>query len=479
MQVDLYAEKVDLRLLKTLWHSKEEGVMSTRFRTVGPFLWRYFSKQRRTCPARVQLHSKRTSLMAGLTGCTLLLVLLAAACVPVPASPAAPSQAPTATTAPAEAEPIIIGEINALTGVMSTQGLPVHAGIQYAIDEANAKGGINGRPIKLVTRDDESKPERASAAAEELISREGAIALIGGYVDTLVGPVSEVAEANQVPYLATASLDKRLVQRGYKYFFRMANLEGFAQAAAGAVTESFSANNVAILHSVTPGATQTAERLQELLAEKGIEVSVVEKFTPGLSDFTPLLTKVRDTNAQVLISLGFTGDNVLMIRQLKEQNINVGGFIAMFGASLRAPVFKLGDAANYTSSTAIWNPALGLVTPGAEKISEEFARGFKEATGKDADGLTQHGYSAGLTLLAAMRNVAEAGKPITSQNIRDALAAIDIPTPLERVQFDPTGEPMHYEISVVQIQGDDNVVIWPPEKATGKAIFPMPKWEER
>lgn len=418
------------------------------------------------------LRSLRTSLAL-----MVLVVLAAVGCAP--STPAAPGQAPTSIPPPIATEPIVIGEINSLTGVNSTQGLPVHAGIQYAIDEVNEHGGIAGRQVRLVTRDDESKPEQASAAAEELITREGAVTLVGGYVDTLVGPVSEVAETNRTPYLAAASLDKRLVQRGYKYFFRLANLEGFAQAAAGAVTEAFGADNVAILHSVTPGATQTSERLRELLEASGITVSVVEKFTPGLSDFTPLLTKVRDADAQVLISLGFTGDNVLMIRQLKEQNIDIGGFIAMFGASLRAPVFKLGEAANYTSSTAIWNPALGLVTPGAEEISQKFAQGFKEATGNEADGLTQHGYSAGLVLLTAIQNVADAGQPITSENTRDALARIDIPTPLERVQFDPDGESMHYKIAVVQIQGDGSAVIWPPEQATGEAVFPMPAWGER
>ena len=397
-----------------------------------------------------------------------------------PATPEARSISAATEAAPSQAkEPIRIGEINALTGVFSTQGIPVHEGIQFAIDEVNRQGGIDGREIELILRDDESKPERASAAAEELINQEGVVALIGGYVDTLVGPVSEVAEQNRVPYLAVASLDKRLVQRGYRYFFRMSNLEGFAQAAVGAVTEAFGARRVALLHSVTPGATQTTQRIQALLSEKGVEVVVVEKFKPGLSDFTPLLTKVRDAEAEVLISLGFTGDNVLMIRQLKEQNINVGAFLAMYGASLRAPVFKLGDAANYTSSTAIWNPKLGLTTPGTEELSQRFAAAFEKATGKQPDGLTQHGYSAALTLLNAIRSVVEAGKPLTSQNIRDALATIDIRTPLERVQFDANGESMHYKIAVVQIQGEEDVVIWPPEKATGEAVFPMPKWEER
>lgn len=422
-----------------------------------------------------------TSLSGRLTRFTLLLLLILAAmrCAPAPTTPATQGEGPSPTPPPSKSEPIVIGEINAMTGVMSTQGVPVHGGIKYAVDAANEEGGIGGRSIELVTRDDGSKPERAATAAEELIAQEGAVALIGGYVDTLVGPVSEVAEESQVPYLATASLDKRLVQRGYSYFFRMSNLEGFAQAANRAVTEAFGADKVALLHSVTPGATQTAERTRELLEAEGVKVSVIEKFTPGLSDFTPLLTKVRDADAQVLISLGFTGDNVLMVRQLKEQNINVGGFIAMFGASLRAPVFKLGEAANYTSSTAIWEPELGLVTSGAEEISREFNQGFQEATGQEPDGLTQHGYSAALTLLEAMRNVAEAGNPITSKNIRDGLANVDIITPLERVEFDESGESMHYRIAVVQIQGDGSVVIWPPDQATGEAIFPMPTWKER
>lgn len=99
-----------------------------------------------------------------------------------------------AGTAPARAaEPIVIGEINPLTNALALQGTTVHQGIVLAIEEQNARGGIAGRRLILPSRDDEGRPERAIGAAEELAGRSWAVALIGGYVDSLVGPVTSSA----------------------------------------------------------------------------------------------------------------------------------------------------------------------------------------------------------------------------------------------------------------------------------------------
>src|SRR5262245_31036064 len=122
------------------------------------------------------------------------------------------------------ADPILIGEIDSRTGLLASQGLAIAEGVRIAVDDVNAAGGVGGRPVRLLERDDEGKAERAIAAAEELVARHGVVALVGGYVDSLVGPVSEVAERARVPYLAAASLDERLTARGYRYFFRLSSL---------------------------------------------------------------------------------------------------------------------------------------------------------------------------------------------------------------------------------------------------------------
>ena len=179
------------------------------------------------------------------------------------------------------AEPIVIGEINPVTGALALQGTSVHQGIVLAVEEQNARGGIAGRTVTLLSRDDEGKPERALAAAEELTGRRAAVALIGGYVDSLVGPVGEVADRARVPYLATASLDERLTERGNRYFFRISSLASYVRVTTGMVRDLLKADNVAILYSHTPGASQLARRQKDTLERAGIRISVFEPFAPA------------------------------------------------------------------------------------------------------------------------------------------------------------------------------------------------------
>ena len=147
--------------------------------------------------------------------------LVVALALPALALSAAPARA---------AAPLTIGEINPRTGALAVQGTAIHQGILLAVEEANARGGVGGRRIQVVSRDDEGAPQRAIAAAEELASRHAAVALIGGYVDSLVGPISEVADRTRIPYLATASLDERLSRRGNRYFFRISSLAPYIAA---------------------------------------------------------------------------------------------------------------------------------------------------------------------------------------------------------------------------------------------------------
>lgn len=116
--------------------------------------------------------------------------------------------APLLPEAPRETE-LRIGEINSLSGVMAAQGTAVHEGVVYAVSEINRRGGIRGLRVKLITRDDGGRPDEAATAALDLAMRERVSALVGGYVDSIVGPVAQVAQRERVPYVASSSLDQR------------------------------------------------------------------------------------------------------------------------------------------------------------------------------------------------------------------------------------------------------------------------------
>ena len=377
----------------------------------------------------------------------------------------------------AYAASIKIGAINPLSGRFAKQGVETHQGIEVAVAEANAAGGVGGMLLQLVSRDDQSQPDIAISRAEELCSWKKVVALTGGYVDSLVGPISEVAKKHQIPYVASASLQKELVQRENDYFFRVSNLEGFVAPICGALNEQFQPKRLAIIYAATPGSTELAQDLETCLGFQKIPVSLKEKFRPGTPDFTPLISKIKQMNIDVIVSGGFTPDHILFVRQLKENNVSLHAYIGPFGIAYDSFIKEMGDDANYLYSTSAWTPEFTL--PGSDAVSMVFIQKFQSMFNRRPNTTNMHGYTSAKALVEAMRHVVHSGKTLTGPNIRQALVNLDITLPMEHLVFDQRGDPRHYRHVVVQIQKGRLEVVYPKRRATSTAIFPMPTWEQR
>ena len=180
---------------------------------------------------------------------------------------------------------IKIGEINPLSGRFAKNGIEIHQGIEVAVAEANAKGGIGGLRLQLVSRDDQSQPDVAISRAEELCSWEKVAALTGGYVDSLVGPIAAVSERYKIPYVASASLQKELVQHNNPYFFRVSRLQGFVEPLCGFMTHRFKHRRLAILYTATPGSTELAQDLKTCLENQGFRVGISPSTGPLSLEF--------------------------------------------------------------------------------------------------------------------------------------------------------------------------------------------------
>ena len=377
----------------------------------------------------------------------------------------------------AVAATIKIGEINPLTGRLAKQGSEIHQGVAVAVAEVNDRGGLNGRQVELISRDDQSQPDVAISRAEELCGWKKVVALTGGYNDSLVGPISEVAKKYEVPYVASASLQKQLTQRENPYFFRVANLQGFVQPLCGILSESLRPQRLALLHAATPGSTEFARDLRSCLQSRGIAVMLMEKFRPGTPDFTPLIAKLASMNMDVIVSSGFFADHLLLVRQLKENRVSPKAYIGPFGIAYESFIREMGENAEYLYSTFAWNP--GITNPGAEAASKDFVERFRSMFHREPNTTNMHGYTSTRAVLAAMQNVLHQKKPLTGPNIRQSLAELDLVLPMERVAFDKHGDPRHYQHLVVQIQKGKFEVVYPPERSTASAIYPMPRWSQR
>jgi len=378
---------------------------------------------------------------------------------------------------PGFAETIKIGAINPLSGRFAKQGQEIHQGIKTAIAETNASGGIGGRLLELVARDDQSRPDVAIARAEELCGWQRVLALTGGYVDSLVGPISEVANKYRVPYVASASLQKELVQRENPYFFRVARLQGFVEPICELLAEDLRPQRLAILHAATPGSTELARDLELCLKNRGLSVRIVEKFRPGTPDFTPLISKLVRLGIDVIVSGGFSPDHILFVRQLKENQVSLKAYIGPFGIAYESFVQAMGADADYLYTSCAWDSAFTL--PGTEEASKNFIRRFHRMFNRQPNTTNMHGYTSAQALIAAMRKTAHRGQSLTGATIRQALTETDLILPMEHLIFDHRGDPKHYRHVIVQIQSGRFVVVYPPQRATGTAVYPMPSWEQR
>jgi branched-chain amino acid transport system substrate-binding protein len=375
-------------------------------------------------------------------------------------------------TTPARGEAIRLGEINPLTGNLALHGLEIHEGIVLAVDEINSRGGLHGRQVELLSRDDQSRPDVALNQTQDLLFREKVIGLLGGYVDSLVGPISSLAARSGIPYVAAASLQKSLTAQKNPFFFRVSGMAGVVQPLSRFLTAVLKPAKVAILYTATPGSTEFAANLKEILEKQGIKIPLYEKFRPGTPDFSVLLLKVKQEGVDVVVSGGFFPDNLLLARQLREQHIPLKAFIGPWGVAYTKFIHELQTASEGLLGMCAWNP--GITQPGTEADSADFVKKFQEKFGQTPNTTSMHGYTAARALLAAIAQVLQKNEPLTGTAISRELRKLDLLLPMEHLSFQENGDPVDYRQVIVQIQDGDLKVVYPPDRATGTLIYPLP-----
>ncbi|MFZ6752070.1 ABC transporter substrate-binding protein [Undibacterium sp. Dicai25W] len=209
------------------------------------------------------------------------------------------------------AEPIKIGVSGPLTGGSAPMGVSMRDGVKLAVAEINAKGGVLGRQLQIVERDDEAKNERGVQVAQELINKERVVATVG-YANTGVAIASQrFYQTAKIPVMnnvATGSIvTKQFVAPEFteNYIFR--NAANDTLQSAMIVDEAIVKNKftkVAILADSTNYGQLGREDLERTLSAKGIKPVAVEKFNIKDVDMTAQLLKAKQAGAQAILTYG-------------------------------------------------------------------------------------------------------------------------------------------------------------------------------
>lgn len=208
-------------------------------------------------------------------------------------------------------EPIKIGLSGPYTGGSSPMGLSMRNGVRLAAMDVNRHGGVLGRTLVLVERDDQARPERGVLVARELIAKEKVVATLG-FVNTGVALASQRyyqdAKIPVITNVATGSMITRQFlppQYPHNYIFRVAS-SGTIQAPmiVGDAVDKRKFTRVAIFADATNYGQSGREDLEKELARRGLKPVVVEKFNIKNVDMTTQLLRAQAAGAQALLTYG-------------------------------------------------------------------------------------------------------------------------------------------------------------------------------
>jgi branched-chain amino acid transport system substrate-binding protein len=307
---------------------------------------------------------------------------------------------------------ILVGEYGSLSGSEGTFGTSTHNGIMMAIDEVNTAGGINGRKIKVITEDDQSKQEEAANAVTKLISQDNVVALLGEVASSSSIAAAPIAQANKVPMITPSSTDPEVTKKG-DYIFRMCFTDDYqGQALADYVAKQLGVKRVALLTDVKSDYSQGLARVfEQRYNADGGQIVARASYVKGDNDFRSQLTSIKPSNPEVLFVPGYFTD----IGQIAQQARDLGITVPLVG----------GDGWESPKLIEIGGKALEgcyysnhYFADGPAPAVRDFVNRYKQRFGGKPDSMAALGYDAARVLADAMKRA----KKIDGPSIRDAIA---------------------------------------------------------
>ena len=219
----------------------------------------------------------------------------------------------------ANAQTIKIGLVTALSGQSARAGEAITRGLQVAIDEINAKGGVLGRKLELLRRDDESTPAKGVIAARELYFKEKVAVLIGGLDSPVALAIVPIANENKLPFMDPWAAGTPITKNGAKdnYVFRVSAVDELVdKAMLQYAQKTYNAKKPGMILVNNPWGESNEKGLTAALKEKNIQAAGIEKFEGNDVDVVPQLSRLKSSGTDVLFLVGNVGPSSQVVKSL-------------------------------------------------------------------------------------------------------------------------------------------------------------------
>jgi branched-chain amino acid transport system substrate-binding protein len=383
-------------------------------------------------------------------------------------------------------EVIKIGLTISTTGKYTFASSQGFKGVKIWADQVNKNGGLmlEGKrvPVKLVYYDDRSEKETVVKLYEKLINEDKVDVCFAPFGSTLTGAAAAItAKHNKMLIIWSAASDSIYAQ-GYKYIVSATETPvSLMPKPEIDHMASLGVKKVAIVYVDEPFPAGLAQHAKRLAEKSGIEVTTYEKFSAGTKDFTILLQKVRMSKADAFYASAYMDDQKIMIRQMKEANL-MFPYVYMVYSGM--PQWgDLGDDGLYIFGHTLyhnslnWSVNAGLSRAEFEKV---YDKTFPNAE-NPPDFQTSLSYGAGVLLEKFIEKANSLDAAALKKAALDLSGNVTVMTgPYE---IDETGKQLLMPFIVTQVKKENGkqhlILLYPPDVATGKIVYPIPGWDQR
>jgi len=384
--------------------------------------------------------------------CNILLALLAAVVASAPR---------------AEAPPIRIGMSLSLSGSggdgqAGASGRLNRTGYELWQALVNQRGGILGRKVELLIRDDQGDPGLTAKIYEDLILKEKVDLLFAPYSSALTLAAAPVIDRHGYPSLVNAAISEEIWSKGYKNIFGM--LLPSQRIAVGflAMLSDANINKVALIAGEDSWSVSAREGVKKWAAQYNIVLTTVISVPKATTDFEAIAIKARQSGAEAVLQLDYLEQALQLRRGLKKAGWSPKAFYNAVGGSHPKYLELLGEEANGTFSTTMWEPRDDLFPESTQFVKDYTARFGVQPTWQAAAV-----YASGQVLERAIQKAGGTNR----DRLRKVLLELDMDTVIGRYTVAPSGIQTKRFPAIFQWQQGRAELTWPSEARTKAPQF--------
>ncbi|HEY3246834.1 MAG TPA: amino acid ABC transporter substrate-binding protein [bacterium] len=382
----------------------------------------------------------------------------------------------TQGSAAAPAGSIKLGAVVPLTGRFAAGGAQVKAGYEFAVEDINARGGVQvgsqRLPLELIMLDDESDPTKTVSRLDTLASQ-GVVAYLGGFGSDLHAAAAAVAEKNRIPYCGVAFALHAVHQQGFKFLFspfiKSPDLAiGIYRFFNATIPAGQRPTRVAIFAERTDWGREMAGLWTTRSTEFGYQIVLSAEYTVGSRDLSDIILRAKAANADAVFALPTPPDGITMIRQMKELDFNPKVIYLIRAPDAVSWTQALGKDGDYVILSPGWH--FNFEYEGVAALNAKHQAKF----GRPADVIVGPAYAC---VQIVADSIQRAGR-LDPVAIRDAMAMTNMQTVVGQVRFRADGTGV-VQVVFVQWQGGKQELVWPTGGKAVRLLYPSPSWRSR